>query len=79
VKADTPPAEVHLWTAVSKTKDFRSAKWSSAEVRGEGDGLYLCRATVPKGKVLALYAALTYKTEKGEAYKLCTNAAVFPP
>lgn len=41
--ADTPPAEVVLWTANSATRDFRRAEWRSAAAERDGDGW---RATV---------------------------------
>ncbi|MHC5037479.1 MAG: PhoPQ-activated pathogenicity-related family protein [Planctomycetota bacterium] len=74
------PETVGLWTATSKTRDFREVKWTRTAVEPDRKNVYTKRVEMPgegEGSI-ALYAALTFKSATGEAYTLCTNVRVFP-
>jgi PhoPQ-activated pathogenicity-related protein len=78
VTAETKPHTVDFFTATAEKRDFRKAKWTPVRIAPDENGHYVGAVDVPSRGFAALYGALTYRTGAGEAYKLCTNAEVFP-
>ena len=78
VKTDVPARRATLWTARSATRDFRDARWTSADMPLTADRLRAsARVQRPEFGYTAFLAELTYGSEEGE-HRLSTQAQVTP-
>lgn len=60
VTSDQAPLRAELWTAHSKTRDFRKSKFTASELR-ENKGVFSGDAVVPAEGHVVLYGHLTYQ------------------
>lgn len=67
VLADQPPTEARLWQASSATRDFRDAKWTSADLPASDFGGHVARVPRPTeaGHHAAMYVELVFATAGG--------------
>jgi len=61
VRSVESPEKVQLWTAHSKTKDFRPSKWTASTLTQSNDGSYVATVDQPKSGHVAIFAEATYK------------------
>jgi len=69
------PEKVLAWYALSKTKDFREAKWMPIEMKGNGKK-YSCKINNPTDKKLAVFVEGQFKDKK-IPYILSNKVKVF--
>jgi PhoPQ-activated pathogenicity-related protein len=73
------PSEVTLFTATSRTRDFRPARWEGrpvAPLAEGGPGRYVASVEVPEEGYVGSYLSLTYKDAKGRPMTLCTTIEI---
>lgn len=73
--ADPPPKRARLWVAVSKSLDFREARWKSFPMRRAGGGWLIGEVGRPKGANLALFGEAEFKVSL-MSYNLSTTLRV---
>lgn len=79
VAADCPVKRALLWTANSKTRDFRKAKWSSRALPLARDARRVEAAVpAPKRGYVAFMVELVFTAEGGQEYSVSTQAVVAP-
>ena len=71
----TKPGKVLAWYALSKTKDFREAKWIPVEMKGNGEK-YSCNINNSSDKKLAVFVEGHFK-DKNNSYILSNTVKVF--
>ncbi len=77
IKSDIPPTKCQVWTANSKTKDFRESLWTASEVSRSGDS-YTFETNIPKTGSKALIGEVVYARKHLPLY-LSTNVHVISP
>ena len=74
IRSDATPKVARLWTAHSKTKDFRQSTWKSETLSKNGNG-YLASIAKPADGHVAYYGELQFNYED-LPYSLCTTVKV---
>ena len=73
VMANQKPKSVNVWTATSKNRDVRSAKWEKADVKiDEKDGKMVAMRKKPASGVEVMMIELAYEVD-GVTMHLCTQ------
>ena len=62
IKTDTPPIKCQVWSANSRTRDFRDSLWTASEVSGSGDA-YTYQLDIPETGSKALFGEVLYARE----------------
>jgi PhoPQ-activated pathogenicity-related protein len=75
VRTDQTPARVLAWSAVSTTRDFRQARWSSHRCSRSGS-LYECEARAPGDAYTALYAEAVFHDRAEPSFSLSTTVHI---
>jgi PhoPQ-activated pathogenicity-related protein len=78
VTLSKPAQSFLLWTATSTNRDFRSAKWSSAELTAASSRRVTAKVERPESGFRAYLVEAEMKTSTGQDYKLSTEARVIP-
>jgi PhoPQ-activated pathogenicity-related protein len=73
-----PAKAFRLWTATSRVRDFRKAKWSSKELPVNSPTNVLARIETPKSGFRAYLIEAELTSSTGQACKLSTEARVTP-
>ncbi|HWX18365.1 MAG TPA: PhoPQ-activated protein PqaA family protein [Candidatus Binatia bacterium] len=74
-----PPAKsFRLWTADSRERDFRKARWSSVELHSDSGTHVLGNVQTPPEGFRACLLEAELATATGQTYKLSTEARVTP-
>ncbi len=74
ITSNVQPESVAMWTAVSKTRDFRDAVWSSKTVKRGDDG-YRLTMSRPASGYQAMFGECVFATD-GLPYYLSTNVRI---
>jgi len=77
IKTNNTPKAVNLWSATSKDRDFRDAKWSPQAIPKQKNN-YTIKIPIPSEGHIAIYGSVTYSSQDGIDCDLCTNMRVFP-
>ena len=75
VRTDRTPARVLAWSALSATRDFRQARWTSRRCSRSG-GLYECEARTPDDAYAALYAEAVFHDRGEHGFSLSTTVHI---
>lgn len=75
VHTDQTPARVLAWSAMSASRDFRQAHWSSRRCRRSG-GAYECEVRTTEGPYTALYAEATFHDRGEHSFSLSTTVHI---
>ncbi len=78
VKADKPAKRVWAWVAESPTRDFRSARWGSREMKAENGG-YVYALPMPESGYAAMYGEGHFGLGGDHSVFLCTNVKIIGP
>jgi PhoPQ-activated pathogenicity-related protein len=76
VASDIHPTKCQIWTASSKTNDFRDALWTATEVMGH-DSIFDYQLDLPAAGAVAFFGEVVYERERWPLY-LSTNVHVVP-
>jgi len=74
VHSDIKPQKVDAWVAVSKTRDFREAKWASRPMQSDGSS-FQYELAAPQEGYAAIFAEAVYDG-KSLPYFLSTNVEI---
>lgn len=74
IKSDQEPQDVRVWTASSKTRDFREAKWTSKRAEGHEGGFVHSQA-IPESGYMAIFGEAVYESDR-VPYFLSTNVKI---
>lgn len=73
IKTDAKPKTVNIWTATSKNRDIRQAKWVMAdETIKQENGRFIAKRNKPKEGVEVMIVEMTYEVD-GLTMHLCTQ------
>jgi PhoPQ-activated pathogenicity-related protein len=76
IEADRAPRRVTAWTAVSPTRDFRTARWQSHACKRIGKQQYRCETPMKPDQHTALYGEASFR-DRGEAdFSLSTSVCI---
>jgi PhoPQ-activated pathogenicity-related protein len=73
--ADQPPKRVSIWSARSRTRDFRDAHWTSRACRRARQG-YTCLAERAKRGYTAAFVEAAFADEHGLTFSLSTTVCI---
>ena len=77
IDAQPLPASARLWTAQSRTRDFRSAQWSSLPMTIDGAALH-GKVPLSSAAYVAVFGEVEYR-EAGSACRFTTQVRIEPP
>ncbi len=75
VRTNRVPRRVLAWTAISATRDFREARWTSHRCKRE-DGKFACSVARPSKGFTAMYAELWFKDPGYPKFPLATVVCI---
>lgn len=79
INADSTATKASLWTAVSKNKDFRQARWSSQPMETKNESEfhkeYLIEVPLPASGYLAIFGEIAF-LQDGHTFRLSTQTKI---
>lgn len=78
VQADRTPQRVRFWSARSRDRDFRSARWASRSCARSG-GRHVCEVSLAEKSLTAMFAELSFKDRHEPVFSLSTTVCIAGP